>query len=205
MTSPRLGNGPDWDAIFQDHGRALLRTSRRALGREPGAVVGCSADDVVQQTFTYLMSEGLQYQGTPYQLRKYLQNRAKWVLSEVFREERRRRGRIELDAMLALPDTHDRPATNAAVVANDEISAADDRIDDARTLVVVFDHFGCLTPNQQQVLVTYILQGQSATDVAWQMGVTDRRVRQLAARTLRKLRECIENPNHPRGKARRDG
>jgi DNA-directed RNA polymerase specialized sigma24 family protein len=81
MTTSQPREGPDWTQMVVQHGPALQANARGALGREPRALLGVSADDIADEVFARVMSEGLRYQGTPHQVRRYLQQRARWLLS----------------------------------------------------------------------------------------------------------------------------
>lgn len=182
MTTPKAGNEPDWSEIFGDHAPALYSRSRRVLGPEPHSSTGVSADDTVQEVFVRAM-KNLRYEGSRYEVRSFLQRQLGWVLSEVFKEQGRRRGALE---KLGPSDG----------TGPDPIEDVLDRVDDDQVLKISFEHLGCLTPKERRVWEEYLRKGRPAAEVAAQFGVTPTRIRQLAQAAGRKLLRCVGNPHH---------
>jgi DNA-directed RNA polymerase specialized sigma24 family protein len=55
MSTPQPREGPDWSQMVAQHGPALLTKARGALGREPRALLGWSADDIGQEVLARVM------------------------------------------------------------------------------------------------------------------------------------------------------
>jgi DNA-directed RNA polymerase specialized sigma24 family protein len=177
-----------WTTIFEDHNPALLGKARSVLGSEPQAVVGISADDVAQQVLAEIMETGLPYVGSHYQVRSFLQRREGWVLSSVFDEAKRRRGgQIEEE----LPDDRAGPE-----LTTNPIEEVEERLDDDQAVRDERAHFACLTPNQRRVMVEHVEKARPAKDVAAEMGLTDRWVRELAHQAAAKIRQCLKEKGH---------
>jgi RNA polymerase sigma factor (sigma-70 family) len=183
MATPQ-SQGPDWSEIVAQQGPPLLARARGALGREPHALVGWSADDVAAEALARVVWEGLRYQGTEYQMRRYLQRRMDWVLSEVYAERGHRSG-----------GPQERPG-EPADRSDDPLTEVEERLDDARALALGRAHFRCLTAKERVAFVEYIEKGRPTWEVAQEMGVTPQWVRRLAARAALKIQQCLKDPDH---------
>jgi RNA polymerase sigma factor (sigma-70 family) len=186
MATPQT-QGPDWSEIVAQQAPALLARARGALGREPRALVGWSADDVVDEVLTRVMREGVRYQGTEYQMRRYLQRRMDWILSEVYAENEHRSSKRQED--------HARPE-EPADRSYDPLTEVEERLDDNQALALGRAHFHCLTAKEHVAFVEYIEKGRPTWEVAQEMGVTQQWVRRLAARAALKIQQCLKDPDH---------
>jgi RNA polymerase sigma factor (sigma-70 family) len=187
MATPQ-SQGPDWSEIVAQQGPPLLARARGALGREPHALVGWSADDVVDEVLTRVMREGVRYQGTEYQMRRYLQRRMDWVLSEVYAENKHRSTKRQ--------EGQERPEGPPTNRSYDPLTEVEERLDDDQVLALGRAHFRCLTAKERVAFVEYIEKDRPTWEVAQEMDVTPQWVRRLAARAALKIQQCLKDPNH---------
>ncbi len=194
MAKPEPQEGPDWTVIYDGHSSALRAATRRALGWEPRALLGTSADDVAQEVFSEVIGEGLRYVGAAPQLRRYLRRRTGWVLSDLFEEASRftEPGRDDPEQPEArLPSDRAGPTPSA-----DPSADVDDRLNDEWALATSREHFRCLTPHERWAIVERLEKQRPARELAEELGVTPTWIRELVRNAGKKLKQCLEDPNH---------
>jgi RNA polymerase sigma factor (sigma-70 family) len=179
---------PAWDALYQQHGEAVLRTAQRVLGGDRAAVGGSSAEDVRQEVFTSAIEHGIPYIGGAGQVRTYLNTGARWQLTRLRRLATREEpvGAVDEDA---------RDASAGPLL--DPCAAVDDRLDDEQAVQLNRQHFACLNANQRFVMEERVEKGRPRWAVAEDLQRTPPRVTQLEVEALRTLDQCVRgvNPN----------
>jgi RNA polymerase sigma factor (sigma-70 family) len=177
---------PAWEALYEQHGDAVLQIAKHSLHGDSAAVGGSSAEDVRQEVFAGLIEKGMPYTGAPGQVRTYLNTQTRWQVGRL-----RRRATHE-DPVGAF-DENARDASAGPPL--DPCAAVDDRLDDEQAVQRNRRHFGCLNANQRFVMEERLEKGRPRWAVAEDLQLTPARISQLVVEAVRTLGQCGRGVN----------
>jgi RNA polymerase sigma factor (sigma-70 family) len=97
--------------------------------------------------------------------------------------------RLQEHELLILNDLFSQDAENETTEILNTVAATDDTLTEVEDSVFLQEALSLLTPQQQKVIKTTVLEGRTEQEVARKLGMSQPAVHQMKARALKRLRK----------------